>query len=42
VEKAEKSAKKTAKVGRYEFTDQQLQIAMRSLDANDTVREVRV
>ena len=37
-----KIAKKTAKVGRYDFTDQQLQIAMRSLDANDTVREVRV
>ena len=37
-----KSAPKRTKVGRYEFTDQQLQIAMRSLDANDTLREVRV
>ena len=37
-----KSAPKRTKVGRYEFTDQQLQIAMRSLDANDTLRKVRV
>jgi len=28
---------KRTKVGRYEFTDQQLEIAMRSLDAGDSV-----
>ena len=29
---------KATKVGRYEFTDRQLQIAMRALGAHDTVR----
>jgi len=33
----EKVAPKRTKVGRYEFTDRQLEIAMRSLDAGDSV-----
>ena len=33
---------KATKVGRYEFTDRQLEIAGQVLDAHDKVREVRV
>jgi len=37
VPQVKRVAPKRTKVGRYEFTDQQLEIAMRSLDAGDSV-----